>query len=89
MLTIVIFYRLQYHLTLRGSYKIKGCQLLPITSIIFLCAIGHFVHLLLSLCNSYSVINSVTNLEQLKITFIFLVNNTSVHGYLLYPFYCI
>ena len=62
----------RYHLTLNCSFKIKGCQPLLIGSIIVPCAIGHFVHLLFSVCNLYIVLS-------------ILLQNAPVHGYLICP----
>ena len=67
----------------RGSYRKKGCQPPLIASIPFRCAVGHFVHLLFSIRNLYSILNIVKNLEELKITYLSFVNNVSLHGYLI------
>ena len=85
-LAFLVFLAKKRDLMLHGSYKEMDCQPLAIAFITFLCSIGHFVHQLFSACQLYSVLNIVKNVEQIKMTVIFLVNNASVHGYLIYHF---
>ena len=67
---------------------IAAISLALCVEVVFLCAIGHFVHRLFSVCHSYSDIYIVKTLEQIKITLIVLVNHASVHRYLMCPISC-